>query len=133
MSKKNFFHGATAGILSAVACFIYNKIYFFATEADFSKVLNLGSIIGANLLIGLFASGTFGLLSRWSKKRGEIIFNLSFAFLSFASVMIPISISLPLNIKNPELFPGLAVPMHFFPALAWLVIKPLFIEHKHEP
>jgi hypothetical protein len=41
-------------------------------------------------------------------------------------VMYPISVSLPLEIKNPELFPGLAVPMIFFPALAWYTVKPLF-------
>jgi hypothetical protein len=40
--------------------------------------------------------------------------------------MIPISISLPLDIKFPELFPGLGVPMVFFPSLAWYTINPLF-------
>jgi hypothetical protein len=30
-------------------------------------------------------------------------------------------------VKNPELFPGLAVPMIFFPALAWYTFKPLFV------
>jgi len=28
----------------------------------------------------------------------------------------------------PELFPGLVVPMLFFPALAWFTLKPLFIK-----
>ncbi len=40
--------------------------------------------------------------------------------------MIPISVTLPLSIQFPELFPGLAVPMIFFPALAWYTVKPLF-------
>jgi hypothetical protein len=31
-----------------------------------------------------------------------------------------------LNIGSPELFPGLVVPMMFFPALAWLTIQPVF-------
>lgn len=128
MSKKNFYHGAIAGVLSAVASFIYNRIYGFATEADFTKVLNIAAIIGANLLACIIASIGFGLFLKWFKSKGEIIFNLSFAILSFASVIIPISISLPLNINNPELFPGLAVPMHFFPALAWFTIKPVFKE-----
>jgi hypothetical protein len=70
------------------------------------------------------------LFSKWFKSKAEIIFNFSFAILSFASVIIPISISLPLNIKNPELFPGLAVPMHFFPVLSWLTTMPLFRETK---
>jgi hypothetical protein len=34
--------------------------------------------------------------------------------------------SLPLDIEYPELFPGLVVPMHFFPAYAFLTIYPFF-------
>lgn len=132
MTRKIFYHGAIAGILSALACLIYNKIYLFATEVDFSKVLNAGAIIGANLLACTIASIGFGLFSKWFKNKGEIIFNFSFAILSFASVIIPISISLPLDIKNPEIFPGLAVPMHFFPVLSWLTIWPLFRETNKE-
>ena len=132
MTIKNFYHGAIAGILSALSCFIYNKIYLFATEVDFSKVLNAAAIIGANLLACIIASIGFGLFSKWFKNKAEIIFNFLFTILSFASVIIPISISLPLDIKNPELFPGLAVPMHFFPVLSWLTIMPLFAETKKE-
>jgi hypothetical protein len=133
MTRKNFYHGVIAGISSALACFVYNEIYLFATEVDFSKVLNAGAIIGANLIACIVASIGFGLYSKWFKNQAEIIFNFSFAILSFGSVIIPISISLPLDIKNPEIFPGLAVPMHFFPVLSWLTIRPLFTETKKEP
>ncbi len=128
MGNKIFFQGIIAGILSAVACIIYNRIYFFATEADFSKVLNTTGLIGINLGACLLASIGFWLLTKWFKKSGEIIFNFCFTILSFASIVIPISISLPLNIKYPELFPGLSIPMHFFPALAWFTIRPLFMK-----
>lgn len=126
MGKKIFLQGIIAGILSAVACIIYNRIYFFATEVDFSKVLKTTGLIGINLGACLLAAVCFWLLTKWFKKSGEIIFNFSFSILSFASVMVPISISLPLDVKYPELFPGLTVPMHFFPALAWFTIRPLF-------
>lgn len=129
MFKKIFFQGLSAGILSAVACIIYNRIYFFATEADFSKVLNTTVLIGINLGACLLAAIGFWLLTNWFKKRGEIIFNFCFTILSFASIIIPISVSLPLKIKYPELFPGLSIPMHFFPALAWFTIRPLFIKN----
>jgi len=115
-----------------LACFIYNRIYVFATEVDFTRVLNPGAIIGANVLACILASICCGVFSKWFKSKGEIIFNFAFAILSFATIVVPISISLPLNIKNPELFPGLAVPMHFFPVLSWLTIRPLFRETKKE-
>ena len=59
-------------------------------------------------------------------KTGEIVFNFLFSIGSFACVMVPISMTLPLDVQFPELFPGLAVPMVFFPALSWYTVKPLF-------
>ena len=128
MFKKLFFQGISAGILSAVACIIYNRIYFFATEVDFSKVVNVPALVGINLLACLLAAAGYWVFKKLLKKNADIFFNLTFTILSFASVIFPISISLPLDIKFPELFPGLTVPMHFFPALAWFTIRPLFIK-----
>jgi hypothetical protein len=128
MAKKLFFQGIGAGILSAVACIIYNRIYFFATEIDFSKVVNIPVLVGINMLACMLAAAGYGVFKKILKKNSDIFFNFTFTILSFASVIFPISISLPLDIKNPELFPGLTVPMHFFPALAWFTIRPLFIK-----
>jgi hypothetical protein len=33
---------------------------------------------------------------------------------------------LPLNIESPEMFPGLAIPMHFFSALFFFAVYPYF-------
>lgn len=126
MFKRIFFLGIAAGFLAGLAGIIYNRIYFFATETDFSKILNSVSIIGLNVMICLIICLIYWALVYWLKRKGEIVFNFLIAILSFAMVIIPISISLPLNIKNPELFPGLAVPMVFFPALAWHTLRPLF-------
>ena len=128
MFKKLFFQGISAGILSAVACIIYNRIYFFATEIDFSKVVNVPVLIGVNLAACMLAAVVYWIFKRLLKRNADIFFNFSFTILSFASVIYPISVSLPLSIKNPELFPGLTVPMHFFPALAWFTVKPLFFK-----
>ncbi|HRI20607.1 MAG TPA: hypothetical protein PLA68_06615 [Panacibacter sp.] len=126
MYKKIFFHSIGAGILSAVACIIYSNIYFFATETDFSKILNTATLIGVNLAACLIAGTGFWVIKKIFTKNGDIIFNFTFTILSFASVMLPIAASLPLDVEYPELFPGLAVPMHFFPALAWFTLSPLF-------
>jgi hypothetical protein len=126
MFKKIFFHSLIAGILASVAGIIYNRIYFFATEVDFSRVLNTGSIIGLNIMVCLVAGMLYWVSLRWLKKSGEIVFSFLFSITSFACIIVPISISLPLQVKFPELFPGLAVPMVFFPAMAWYTVKPLF-------
>ena len=126
MNKKVFFHSITAGILAAIAAILYNRIYFFASEADFSKVLNVYSLIGLNLMICMVAGLMYSLLQKLLKEKSEIIFNFLFSISSFACVIIPISMTLPLTISFPELFPGLAVPMVLFPALAWFTTKPFF-------
>ena len=126
MYKRVFFHALLAGALAAIAGIVYYRIYFFATEADFSKVLNPFSITGMSVFVCMIASFIYFGLVKWLNEKGEIIFNFLFSIISFACVMVPISLSLPLDIKFPELFPGLAVPMVFFPALAWMTIKPLF-------
>jgi hypothetical protein len=127
MYKRIFFHSLIAGVLAAVACVIYNHIYFFATEADFSRVLNTFSMTGYCISICLIAGFIYWAFLRWLKRTGTIIFNFLFSILSFAAVVIPISVSLPLDIQFPELFPGLAVPMIFFPLIAWYTVQPLFI------
>jgi hypothetical protein len=128
MFKKHFLHGLIAGILAALAANIYYRIYYFATEADFSRILGVVPIISLNLMFCLLAAFLNWLLVIWLKHRGEIVFNFLFSIASFALIIVPISITLPLDVKFPELFPGLAVPMVFFPALAWYTIAPLFRE-----
>jgi len=83
-------------------------------------------MISMNLIVCLLFSIGYFFLRDIPKKRGIIAFHLLISILSFTAVIIPISISLPLSVKNPELFPGLAVPMVFFPVLAWFTLKPLF-------
>jgi len=126
MYKKIFFHAIAASALSALAAMIYYRIYYFATLADFSKLLNYKSMIALSTIVCMIASFVYYGLRKWIPAKGEIVFNLLFSILSFASVMFPISLSLPLDMKFPELFPGLAVPMVFFPAMAWYTVKPFF-------
>ena len=130
MSKKIFFHGLVAGVLSAIASIIYYRVHYFAFEVDFSKLVNIAGLLGINIFGCLIAATGYWLIKKWFGTRGDIIFNLCFSILSFASIIIPIAAKLPLDVQNPELFPGLTVPMHFFPALAWFTIDPLFKENK---
>jgi hypothetical protein len=126
MFKKIFYLGICAGIFSSVACIVYDRIYFFAFEIEFKKLINPGSLIAVNLFACLVAGIGYYFFKKWFKRSFEKIFNLVFTLLSFASILAPLAISLPLDIKNPELFPGLALPMHFFPAIAWFTVKPFF-------
>jgi hypothetical protein len=126
MFKKIFFHALLASVITALAAIIYDRIYFFATEADFSKIINIGSIISLSAIVCFCMGFAYYGIARLFKSKAAIVFNFLFSILSFCAVMYPISVSLPLDIKFPELFPGLAVPMVFFPLLAWHTVRPIF-------
>lgn len=127
MFKRLILLGAVAGVLAGIAAIVYQKVYTSSTGADFSSVVKPVNIIIVCTLSVILASIGYGLLVKWLPAAGEIIFNFILVILTFASILGPFATKLPLTIEAPELFPGLTVPMHFFPALAWFTLKPLFI------
>ena len=63
---------------------------------------------------------------KWKGEKSIPWINILISVLSFASIVGVLGIQLPLTIESPEMFPGLAIPMHFFPALAFFTISPFF-------
>jgi hypothetical protein len=125
--KRPLLLGLVAGLLAAVAAIIYQRVYTNALGADFSEQVTIVNIILVCTVAGLLAGVGYWLLTKWLHRKGEIVFNFLIAIISFATILGPFAIKLPLTVEMPELFPGLTVPMHFFPALAWFTLKPLFI------
>lgn len=129
MFKRSILLGLVSGLLAAVASVIYQKVYTSSLGADFSAIAKPVNIFAASVFGGVLAAVGYWLLNKWLKPAtAEVIFNFTFVILSFASILAPFGTKLPFNIEAPELFPGLTVPMHFFPALAWFTLKPLFIK-----
>jgi len=130
MFRKSLALGIISGLLAGIAGVIYARLYYSINEADFSKVVSTIKIVAASLFGGVLAALGYTLLDKWLKARGEIVFNLLFTLISFITLLAPIAVRLPRNIDTPELFPGMVIPMHFFPALAWFTLKPIFIKSK---
>jgi uncharacterized membrane protein YedE/YeeE len=128
MFKKYLIHGIVSGIVAATAATIYDRVYYFITYVDYSRVLNVPRIVSLNILFCIIAAFLNWFLAIRLKQRAEIVFNFLFSALSVGLMIIPISIALPLDVGLPELFPGLAVPMALFPALSWYTIAPFFRE-----
>ena len=128
MFKKALFLGIVSGILAGIAALVYARVYHSSLGADFTKVVLPVRIVAASLFGGVLASIGYWALYKAVGSKGEIVFNLLFSILSFASLLAPIAYKLPLDIETPELFPGMVIPMHFFPALAWYTLKPIFIK-----
>jgi len=132
MFKKSLLLGIVSGLLAGLAGVVYARLYYSINEADFSAVVTSLKIVAASLFGGVLAAVGYTLLDRWLKARGEIVFNLLFTLISFASLLIPVAAKLPRTIDPQELFlfPGMVIPMHFFPALGWYTLKPLFIRSR---
>jgi hypothetical protein len=126
MLKRSLLLGTVSGILAGLVSLTYAKVYIRAEGVDFLKVTPPAAIIISSLIGGLLAAIGYWALDKWLQQKGEIVFNFLFVILSFASMLAAFGAKLPLEISEPELFPGMVIPMHFFPALAWLTLKPLF-------
>ncbi len=124
--KKLLIQGLVAGLLSGIAGIIYLTIYQEAFGVDYQQVINMGAIIGASVIGCMLMTLGYAALLKFNKQSLAGWLNILIAVLSFASIISPIGMSLPLDVEFPELFPGLVVPMHFFPALAFFAITPFF-------
>lgn len=114
------------GVLSGIAGVVYQKVYIETVGEGFVNIASVKNIMTGCILGTLVAAIGYFLLSLVLKGKTEMVFNLLFVILSFASILGPIGFKLPLDQDTPELFPGLTVPMHFFPALGWFALRPLF-------
>jgi len=124
--KIAFSHGAVAGIIAGIAGAAYNYAYSAAMWVDFSAVINAGSIFGACLFGTILTSLGYLLFSKVPMKGKDPIFNSVLLLLSFATFAGTFGFQLPFDIESPEMFVGLSIPLHLFPALFWLATKPLF-------
>src|SRR6187549_2640881 len=114
MLKKLLILGAVSGILAGIVGLIYQKVYASSLGDGFTNVAKPANIIISCLLGCIIAAVGYFLLSKVLKSNTEPVFNLLFTIITFATILGPIAAKLPLETEMPELFPGLAIPMHFF-------------------
>ena len=136
MLKKSLLLGVTAGLLSGVACLVFASIYKNAMFVDFSPVVSATNYFGSTLFGCILASLGYVGLRKVSSRFGEIIFNLLFAIISFATIIFPLKYMA--YMFPPELdiegidemtsyFQPFAITLHLVPALVWFTLKPIFI------
>ena len=130
-TKYLLWHGIFSGLLAGLAGIIYFEIYQYLMLTQFDAVVNWGSILGASVLGCLLMTLGYWVLVKFKIERFVGWLNIMIALLSFASIIGAMNIALPLDMEFPELFPGLVVPMHFFPALSFFCIYPFFYNRKY--
>jgi hypothetical protein len=124
--KQTFIMGIAANLLSSLASIIYLNIYKEALLVDFSKVAGSSNIIAACSIGCILMAVGYKLALKWKGTKTIGWLNIIFSIISFASIAGVFGFNLPMDTESPELFPGMVIPMHFFPALSILTIYPFF-------
>lgn len=124
MLKNFLIQGLLAGGVSSALSILYNSIYSEAFYVDFTSVLNPLGIISACVFSCVVIAMGHLLVFKWKAEKLHALYNLLVMILSFASIIAVLGFKLPLELDAPELFAGLAIPMHFFPALAYFALAP---------
>lgn len=124
--KQALIMGVAGSLLSSLASIIYLNIYKEALVVDFSKVAGISNIIAACSIGCLLMAVGYKLALKWKGIKTIGWLNILFSVFSFASIAGVMGFNLPLDTESPELFPGMIIPMHFFPILAILTIYPFF-------
>ena len=128
--KKGLLLGLTSGIVAGGVGTLYNAIYNEAFYTDFSSVLNTTGIFIACIIGCLLMGLGYVVAARLKRPLLIPILNVLYCILSFASIIGVLDFKLPLTIDGPEAFPGLAIPMHFFPALSFFALVPFFWKYE---
>ena len=124
--KKITIHAVASALFAGMACIIYNSIYNTAMYLSFAKVINIGGMLGACIFASVLMALGYYLGFKWKSEKALPWINIIIVIVSFASIIGVLGFTLPLDVESPEMFPGLAIPMHFFPALAFLALAPFF-------
>ena len=134
MFKNIFFLGISSGILATIACLVYTNGYF-SIIVDFSEAAGFVNLLSYCIAASMVASFLFFIIRKLIKKSNiaESLFNLLFTLASLASVFYMLDANDP-EFKNEDAalmvdyYKGFVMPMLFFPALGWMILKPLFIK-----
>ena len=123
MFKKLLLLGIATAVVSSLGAIMFAKFYN-DTIFDYTKILSYTSIAAGCTFVSIFAAVTFWAAQMILKSWAEFIFNAVFAIGSMASILYPISA----EVQNDEFgyFMVYAIPLHFFPVLTWVTLKPLF-------
>lgn len=128
--KKHLIHGGVAGALAAIASIIFFKIYVELYFVDFSAVIDEMAIIIASIVGCVLMAVGYIILDKVKKPNLYGVLNILIMIFSFLSIVPVMGMTLPLEVDFPEMFPGMVIPMHFFPAVAFFGLAPFFSKQK---
>jgi hypothetical protein len=139
MFKRFLLMGITTAVLSSAGAIAYGTFYN-KNLFDFSPAVGPIMIAATCTFVSILAACAAWISEQTPGNWGEFVFTTLFCAGSMASVLGPINYEFPpallaeLHESNFEgvesFFPVYAIPMHFFPVLVWVSLKPLFFSKR---
>lgn len=139
MFKKYLILGIVTSVLASAGAVAYS-MFFNKNLFDFSLAAGPVTITAACTFASIFAAVSAFAADKVLKSWGEFVFNLLFSIVSMGSILFPINFEFPpnllalvqaVNFEGVEaFFPIYVIPMHFFPILVWVTLKPLFFRNR---
>jgi hypothetical protein len=126
---KKIIWALSSGLLAGVVSYFYGEMFEQQLFEDYSNVVPTPAIFISCLVGTSFATLGYGLTTKFLPTSiGDFVFTLLFAAISTASLIGVLGFTFTDNSSETHqfIFYGYAMPMHFFPFLAWYVFKPLF-------
>ncbi|MFM2386385.1 MAG: hypothetical protein RL660_1142 [Bacteroidota bacterium] len=130
--KQTLVMGIAGSLLSSLASIIYLNIYKEAMLVDFSKIAGVANIVSACTIGCLLMAVGYKLAIKWKGTKTVGWLTIVYSIFSFATIAGVFGFNLPLDTESPELFPGMIIPMHFFPVLSILTIFSFFKLERHD-
>ena len=133
MVKKIIF-AVSSGLLAGLVSFGWSTVFQSEqfTGENYSSVVPVPAIFIACLVGTILATAGHWIFVKFMpKKIAEVIFGFLFSALSTASLLNVLLFQFGDKCQDCDqiAFWGYAMPMHFFPFLAWYTLKPLFEEN----
>lgn len=143
MFRRYLFMGILTAIIASICAVgyasFYNSMFF-----NFSAVVGNISIVAACFVASILICIGAHFVTKAMPKRGEFLFNVLLTILTFVSIFMVLSFDIPPAIlaqimaMNDGLeglevfFPIYVIPMHFFPAMIWFSLRPLFFKPQRQ-
>lgn len=127
---KKVIWALSSGLLAGGVSYLYGEMFEKQIMEDYENVVPTPAIFISCLIGTVLATLGYWLLTKFIPKFGEVLFTFLFAALSTASLVGVLGFTFTDDSSELHqfIFYGYAMPMHFFPFLAWFVCKPLFAE-----
>lgn len=128
--KKFLIFGISVALLSSVIGAGFTYLYY-DKMFDFSSILPIWKVVAVYTSLSLILSLSLFFSQKYFKKNGVFILNTLVCMGAMASILYPMTYK-NINVELVEMYPIVAIPLHFILPIIWLACQPLVLYNSYE-